>query len=123
MSAYGRRRRSESSARLRTIVCSHALSAISRVVAAQRAVGADERLLDDVLGVVVGAAEDPPRVGEQPRLVAGDELRVGVRIAAAHALDELLVGDREVEDLSHGRRFGPRGPRSQPPWAWTSHTL
>ena len=81
------------------------------LVAAQRAVGADECLLDDVLGVVMGAAEDPPRVGEQPRLVAGDELRVGVRIAAAHALDELLVGDREVEDLSHGRRFGPRGPR------------
>ena len=60
-----RLRRSSSMQRLRTTRCSHGLSSIGRLVVAQRAVRAQERLLDDALGVAAGAAQRPRGGGVQ----------------------------------------------------------
>jgi hypothetical protein len=77
--------------RLRTIVYSHGLSAISRSSARRAARRADEGVLDDLLGVVVRAAQQLARVADEPLLVAGVDRVEGAVVARAHQVDELLV--------------------------------
>ena len=102
------------------------------VVGAQRGQRADEGVLDDLLGVVVRAAEHLARVADQPLLVAGVDGVEGAVVAGAHEVDELLVGGGavggRVKEDRHGPRFGagrapaPSHPRVTPgPPRWGIH--
>ena len=90
------------------------------VVGAQGAQRADERVLDDLLGVVVRAAQELARVREQARLVAVVDRVEGAVVAGADQVDELLVGGGAVggrveQDRRHAPRVRPPGPTSHPP--------
>ena len=64
------------------------------VVAAERAVGADQRLLHHVLGELAAAAEDARGVALEPlRVALMDELERGF-VALAQTADEHLVAQR-----------------------------
>ena len=95
------------------------------VVGAQGGQRADEGVLDDLLGVVVGAAEHLRAKREQALVVAVVDRVEGAVVACAHEVDELLVRGGPVgggvQEDRHGSRFGPRGPRSQPPWGPLAH--
>ena len=96
-------------------------------VGAQGAEGADERVLDDLLRVVVGAAEDLAGVRDEARLVAVVDSVEGTVVARAHEVDELLVARRRVrgrveEDLRHASSFGSRACCSQGPQVARSRT-
>ncbi len=58
---------------------------------AQRAVGAHEHVLGDVLGILARAAEHLQRVGVQVRVVAVVDRPEGIVVARAEARDELFV--------------------------------
>ena len=108
-------RRRTSSARLRTIVNSHGLSAISRSVGAQGGQGAHERVLDDLLGVVVRAAQHLAGVADRAAARSASWIASKARSSpAAHEVDELLVGGGavggRVQEDRHGCRFGPARP-------------
>ena len=60
------------------------------LVGEHRAVGVDEDLLEDVLGVL-GGAQHLAAEAEQARLVALDECVEGVLVAVAGQRDQLLV--------------------------------
>jgi hypothetical protein len=73
------------------------------LVAAQRAAGAQHRLLDDVLGVLGGAAEHAPGVAQQRGVVAREDLGERRVVAAPVGRDERLVVDRARALLKHDR--------------------
>ena len=88
-------------------------------VGAQGGQGADEGVLDDLLGVVVRAAEHLARVAGEPLLVARVDRVEGAVVARAHEVDELLVGGGPVgggvKEDRHDSRLRPDGLSSQPP--------
>ena len=71
---------------------SHARSVTGPVVVAQRAVGAQEDVLQDVLGVRARAAQHLARVGEQALAVAVVDGPERVVVAHPEERDELVVG-------------------------------
>ena len=82
------------------------------VVAAQAGVGADEDLLDGVLGIGAGAGEHLTRVGEQPRPVAVMDDPEGLLVAGAEERDQLLVGAQSQE------RHAKSDSRSRQSYRW-----
>ena len=87
--------------RLRTTRCSHGLSSIGRSVVAQRAVRAQERLLDDALGVADARAQRARGDGVQaPRMAVVDRLE-RVLPPRAEEPHQVLVG-AEAQGGSHG---------------------
>ena len=83
------------------------------VVGAQGGQRADEGVLDDLLGVVVRAAEHLARVAGEPLLVARVDRVEGAVVAGAHEVDELLVGGGpvggRVKEDRHDSRLRPDG--------------
>ena len=76
---------------MRTIAYSQGRSAIGPVGRAQSGVGADERILNDIFGVVGGLAQDAAREHDQLRAEAMVNLRKRSVVSAANAGDELVV--------------------------------
>jgi hypothetical protein len=88
----------------------------------QSEVRAHERVLDDVLGLVAAAAEDPAGEREQRRPVARVDLGEGPRVAGAHAEDKGVVGEVRERRRRRPAVFGTfclhRGAfRGCAPWA------
>ena len=84
------------------------------MVGAQGLECADEGVLDDLLGIVMGAAEELAGVGVQPSLVALVDRGECAVVAGADQIDELLVGGGAVggrveQDRRHAIQRAPRG--------------
>jgi hypothetical protein len=71
---------------------------------ANRGVRADEDVLDDVLGVVLGAAQERAGVADERLAVAVVECRERGAVARRDTAGELgVVGTGALEDRGHGR--------------------
>ena len=80
------------------------------VVAQQRAVGAQQRLLDDVLGDAVLAAEHALGKAHQPRPVALADRVEGPCVARAQRGDQALVAQRRAAGHSAFSEIQPTSP-------------
>ncbi|MEA2243468.1 MAG: hypothetical protein QOD24_3024 [Solirubrobacteraceae bacterium] len=76
---------------------------VRAVAGAQCVVGADEDVLDDVLGIVFGAAEQGAGIADECAAMAGVERREGGTVAGRDAASEVgVIRTRALEECGHG---------------------